>query len=152
MEHTAETFPFKKVGPAAPEPRHRRRAALLPLALSAFFSCFALRTAPAAEPNVAVSDLPDRGESSEETLVTGPDGTLVAVWTRGRTCCHDVSFDGGKTWGKDVCLEPMSSGMTGDPGAGVDEKGNFYITCQDYSVSQIRMSSSLDGGKTWNDW
>jgi hypothetical protein len=117
----------------------------LPILMAAS-ACFA------AGPNVSVNDLPDRGESSEETLVTRPDGTVVAVWTKGGNCCHDVSFDGGKTWGKDACLPAMSSGITGDPTAGVDAKGNFYIACEDYSVRRIRMSSSRDGGKTWAPW
>jgi hypothetical protein len=102
--------------------------------------------------NAPAGDSPDPGESSEETLVTRPDGAVVAVWTKGSTCCHNVSPDGGKTWGKNACLKAQGSGQTGDPTAGVDDKGNFYIGCEDYSVHEIRMSSSLDGGKSWSDW
>lgn len=109
----------------------------------------------ASDPDTKVSDSPDAGETSEVFLAAREDGPVLVSWVdfrQGTRCCYALSSDGGGTWGAKQCLGPVGGGFTGDATVGVDDEGNFYRVCQDYGNSQIRLSSSVDAGKTWSAW
>jgi hypothetical protein len=84
-------------------------------------------------------------------------GAILASWIDYRTngyvlAAYSVSTDGGKTWGERMECNPLNGTMTGDPVVAVDDEGNFYAACQDYTVSEIRLSVSKDNGNTWSPW
>jgi hypothetical protein len=110
-------------------------------------------------PNVRVND--DTGSTPQnEVAIAASKGVLVAGWNDGRNasgrtnyeCGYSVSRDGGMTWSKNffASVQMMTSGaFDGDPGVAADDAGNFYLSCEDYSVKQIVFSSSLDQGMTF---
>lgn len=105
------------------------------------------------DPDVEVSG-PGRGETSE-TFLAAHNDVVVVSWVdmrAGTRCGYAVSQDAGRTWGSKILTAPVSGGITGDATVGVDDEGNFYLVCQDYGVSQIRLSKSTDGAKTWTPW
>jgi hypothetical protein len=108
---------------------------------------------PDSDPDVEVSGT-GKGETSEVFLAAHKD-VVVVSWVdmrSGTRCGYAASQDGGKTWGPKIITAPVSGGITGDATVGVDDEGNFYLVCQDYGVSQLRISKSTDGAKTWTPW
>lgn len=105
-------------------------------------------------PSVRVND--DTGQADQYEVALAAHGDLVfAAWVDGRQgtrCAFSVSRDRGKTWGKNFTLAPASGGITGDSVLAIDDAGNLYAGCQDYSNSQIMLRVSRDAGETWGDW
>jgi hypothetical protein len=105
------------------------------------------------EKNVRVNDDSGSGMHTEVVVAAGPSGLVVANWMdfRGpRTCGFAVSTDGGATWSKNFFIMVAGSQFVGDPGAAIDGDGRIYVVCQDYGLSQIRLSTSTDKGQTWS--
>jgi hypothetical protein len=93
-------------------------------------------------------------EQSEMAAAAGPGGLVVAGWLDYRStlsCGFSYSTDKGETWSKNWFIGPKSSGIAGDPAAAIDDEGNMYVGCQDYSTSEIVYQWSSDRGETWSD-
>jgi hypothetical protein len=105
-------------------------------------------------PGVRVNDDMGRADQYEVALAAHAD-VVFAAWVdtrQGTRCAFSVSRDRGKTWGQNFTLAPASGGITGDSVLAIDEAGNLYAGCQDYSTSQIMLRVSRDSGQTWGDW
>jgi hypothetical protein len=103
---------------------------------------------------VRVNDDTGRADQYEVTLAAHGD-VVFAAWVDGRQgtrCAFSVSRDRGATWGKNFTLAPASGGITGDSVLAIDEAGNLYAGCQDYSTSQVMLRVSRDSGQTWGEW
>lgn len=107
--------------------------------------------------NVRVNDDTGRGEQSEVTLATGPNGLAMAGWMdsrAARVCAFSVSKDGGVTWGKNVSIPNVSGQFVGDPAVAIDGMGTLYAICQEYvnidaGTGNVRLMTSTDKGDTW---
>ena len=105
------------------------------------------------EKNVRVNDDSGSGMHTEVVLATGPNGLMLAGWMdfrNERTCAYSVSTDGGATWGKNIFIRVAGDQFVGDPSAAIDADGRLYAVCQDYGLSQVRVATSIDQGKTWS--
>ena len=109
-------------------------------------------------PNTRVNDDTGRGEQSEVTLATGPNGLAMAGWMDSRAervCAFSVSKDGGATWGKNVSIPNASGQFVGDPAVAIDGMGTLYAVCQEYidvdaGTGNVRLMTSADRGDTWS--
>lgn len=107
-----------------------------------------------ADANQAISTLVHRG-SNENAVASNGKGGIIVGWQDSGTsqCCYAYSADNGATWNH-RCVKPLGpgSGHAGDASAGASPDGALYAVCQDYSVSQVRISHTQDNGKTWSEW
>lgn len=108
----------------------------------------------------------DQGANIGIIPMVGPGGVVHAVWTRLTGNIGEVvaarSTDGGDTWSAPVVvarLQPagVEDARTGGilPTAAIDPKrGDLYVAWQDSrfspGISQIVLSRSTDGGRTWS--
>lgn len=109
-------------------------------------------------PNIRLNDDTGRGEQSEVTLATGPNGLAMAGWMDSRAdrvCAFSVSKDGGATWGKNVSIPNAAGQFVGDPAVAIDGLGTLYAVCQEYvdldaGTGNVRLMTSTDRGDTWS--
>jgi len=99
----------------------------------------------------------------------GPDGEVYVSWSGPPGIMFDKSFDGGKTWGKDIFVNDQPGGWVFDiPGinrcnglpvtvcdiSNSKYRGNIYINWSDQrngiENTDIFISKSPDGGTTWS--
>ncbi len=115
--------------------------------------------------------LDDDGTTEGAVPCFGPRGEIYVAWSLNYKIYFDYSLDGGKTWlDEDIVINRQPGGWTMDiPGfqrtngmpitaCDVSEgpfKGAVYVCWGDvrngYDNADIWISSSMDGGKTWND-
>jgi hypothetical protein len=103
---------------------------------------------------MAVSTSAHRGSNENAVASNGKGGVIVGWQDSGTSqCCYAYSADNGVTWNH-RCVKPLGpgGGHAGDATAGAGPDGALYAVCQDYSVSQVRISHTKDNGKTWSDW
>lgn len=114
----------------------------------------ASKVAAAAGENVRVSEPGETSGSNENAVATNGKGGIIVGWQDSGTsrCCYATSADGGATWSV-RCLKPSNtSAHAGDATAGASPDGALYAVCMDYSIDQVRISHTLDNGKTWSAW
>lgn len=122
---------------------------------------------------VVISDL--EGDCLDDDKTTegahsgfGPNGEIYVVWAFDEKLWLDVSYDGGKNWGKDSVIAEQPGGWSysvsglvrcnGFPTLKVDHsqgigRGNLYIQWSDQraggSDTDVFLIRSSDNGKTW---
>ncbi len=105
------------------------------------------------------------GDSTAEgaTAAMGKNGEVYVVWARENKIYFDVSFDGGKTFGKDKVIANQPGGWVHDikgvmrtnglPFIVSDKAGALYVTWSDFSNNKdadVWVIYSKDGGNTWS--
>lgn len=124
---------------------------------------------------IEISDL--RGDCLDDDYTTegahpafGINGEIYVVWSFNQKIWMDVSYDGGKTWGKDVEIAQQPGGWSFDvpgikrcngfPVIKIDHsqkssRGNIYINWADQRNgvhdTDIFLIVSKNSGKTWSD-
>jgi Neuraminidase (sialidase) len=103
--------------------------------------------------NVRLNDDTGSANQMETMIAAGQNGRLLVSWVdyrSGLNCGYTYSTDGGATWAKNFLIKPMNGNITGDATVSIDASGMMYAVCQDYGISQIRLSTSTDDGATWS--
>ncbi len=82
--------------------------------------------------------LDDDGTAEGATIGVLPNGFIYCVWNRNDSLWMDISYDGGRKWGKDIFLTRTPGGWdfenidglirtNGMPFVTVDKKGGLYV-------------------------
>ena len=104
-------------------------------------------------PNIKLNDDTGGADQMETSISAGPNGELLVSWVdyrAGLNCGYTFSSDSGATWAKNFLIKPSGGGITGDATSAIGADGTMYAVCQDYGISQIRISTSIDKGATWS--
>ena len=125
------------------------------------------------EPYVRISDKGGDAVDSDNTVegavpAVGPDGEIYVAWAGPEGLMFDRSFDGGRTWGKDVYISDQPGGWDLDiPGvnrsnglpitvADISEgpnRGTVYVNWVDrrHGDHDVWIARSTDKGSTWSE-
>jgi hypothetical protein len=104
-------------------------------------------------PNIRLNDDTGQANQMETSVAAGPNGLVLASWVdyrSGLNCGYSFSVDGGATFNKNFLIKPANGNITGDATAAIDGSGTMYAVCQDYGISQVRLSTSTDKGANWS--
>jgi hypothetical protein len=116
---------------------------------------------------VIISDFGGDCRDSDSTLEgattsTGPKGEVYALWAGHQQLYFDVSYDGGKTWGKDKSILKTPKGWDLDTPDFMRTNGLPFLVsnregklmaCTAYEIdgyNRVVVIESNDGGKNWS--
>ena len=108
---------------------------------------------------VAINEVPGSGREGLHAMASSPRGPMCCVWLdlrdRKTEIYSAVSADGGKTWGKNVCVYRSPDGSVCEcchPSVAYDVAGGLHVMWRNSlgGARDMYVASSSDGGKTFS--